>query len=50
VPDDARGWRVLAFTVAFERWMTASDDEPFSPFGVKALSDLYTRADELRIP
>jgi AcrR family transcriptional regulator len=41
---------MLAFTVAFERWMTASDDAPFPPFAVTALSDLHTRAAELRIP
>ena len=31
---------LLAFSVAFERWMKASDDEPFSPFAETAFSDL----------
>ena len=34
----------LAFSVAFERWMKADDDEPFSPFAEVALSDLQARA------
>ncbi|HEX4792011.1 MAG TPA: helix-turn-helix domain-containing protein [Actinospica sp.] len=38
---------MLAFTVAFERWMKASDDEPFSPFAEAALGDLRARAAEL---
>jgi AcrR family transcriptional regulator len=41
---------MLAFSVAFERWMKASDDEPFPPFAVRALSDLQARATELQIP
>jgi AcrR family transcriptional regulator len=41
---------MLAFSVAFERWMKASDDEPFPPFAVKALGDLQARAAELYIP
>ncbi|WP_055587398.1 TetR/AcrR family transcriptional regulator [Streptacidiphilus griseoplanus] len=35
---------MLSFTVAFERWMKANDDEPFPPFAHAALSDLQTRA------
>jgi AcrR family transcriptional regulator len=38
---------VLAFSVAFERWMKANDDESFSPFAVAALSDLQVRTAEL---
>ena len=38
---------ILAFRVAFERWMKANDDEPFRPFAEAALSDLQTRAAEL---
>jgi AcrR family transcriptional regulator len=38
---------MLAFSVAFERWMKANDDEPFRPFAEAALSDLQTRAAEL---
>ena len=41
---------MLAFTVAFERWMKANDDEPFSPFAKTALSDLQARAAELALP
>jgi len=37
---------LLAFRVAFERWMKAAEDEPFPPFAVKALNDLQTRAAE----
>jgi len=38
---------MLAFSVAFERWMKANDDEPFAPFADAALSDLRARAAEL---
>ena len=38
---------MLAFTVAFERWMTANDDEPFPPFAETALTDLQARATEI---
>jgi len=38
---------MLAFSVAFERWMKASDDEPFSPFAEAALNDLRARTAEL---
>lgn len=38
---------MLAFSVAFERWMEANDNEPFSPFAVAALSDLQVRTAEL---
>jgi AcrR family transcriptional regulator len=41
---------LLAFGVAFERWMKANDDEPFSPFAEAALSDLQARAAELVAP
>jgi AcrR family transcriptional regulator len=41
---------LLAFTVAFERWMKASDDEPFPPFADAALSDLQARAADLTLP
>jgi hypothetical protein len=41
---------MLAFSVAFERWMKANDDEPFSPFAKAALSDLQARAAELVLP
>jgi AcrR family transcriptional regulator len=41
---------LLAFTVAFERWMEASDDEPFPPFADAALSDLQARAADLTLP
>ncbi len=35
---------MLAFSVAFERWMRADDGEPFPPFADAALSDLRARA------
>ena len=35
---------MLAFSVAFERWMKANDDEPFPPFADAALRDLQARA------
>jgi AcrR family transcriptional regulator len=38
---------LLAFSVAFQRWMGASDDETFAPFAAVALSDLQVRATEL---
>jgi AcrR family transcriptional regulator len=38
---------MLAFSVAFERWMKANDDEPFAPFADAALSELQVRAAEL---
>jgi hypothetical protein len=38
---------MLAFAVAFERWMQSGNDEPFAPFAAGALSDLQTRAAEL---
>jgi AcrR family transcriptional regulator len=41
---------MLAFAVAFERWMTANDDGPFPPFADAALSDLRARAAELALP
>jgi AcrR family transcriptional regulator len=41
---------MLAFSVAFERWMKANDDEPFSPFADAALSDLQARATSLVPP
>ena len=41
---------MLAFSVAFERWMKADDDEPFPPFADAALSDLQARAAELVLP
>ena len=41
---------MLAFSVAFERWMKANDDEPFPPFADAALSDLQARAAELALP
>jgi AcrR family transcriptional regulator len=41
---------MLAFSVAFERWMKANDDEPFLPFAEAALSDLRARAAELVLP
>jgi AcrR family transcriptional regulator len=34
---------MLAFRVAFERWMAANDDEPFPPFATAALTDLQVR-------
>jgi AcrR family transcriptional regulator len=41
---------VLAFSVAFERWMKTTHDEPFPPFADAALSDLRARAAELVLP
>ena len=41
---------MLAFSVAFERWLKAGDDEPFPPFAAAALSDLQARAAELVLP
>jgi hypothetical protein len=41
---------LLAFGVAFERWMKASDDEGFLLFADAALSDLQVRAAELVLP
>src|ERR1700733_551568 len=41
---------MLAFSVAFERWMKANDDEPFPPFADAAFSDLRGRAAELPLP
>ena len=38
---------MLAFNVAFERWMKADDDEPFPPFADAAFSDLRARAARL---
>lgn len=38
---------MLAFSVAFERWLAAGEDEPFPPFADAALSDLRARAGEL---
>ena len=38
---------MLAFSVAFERWMKADEDAPFAPFAEAALTDLRTRAAEL---
>jgi len=38
---------MLAFSVAFGRWMAAGDGEPFLPFAAAALSDLQVRAAEL---
>jgi AcrR family transcriptional regulator len=38
---------MLAFSVAFERWLKAGDDEPFPPFAAAALGDLQARAAEL---
>ena len=38
---------MIAFSVAFEHWMKANDEEPFRPFAAAALSDLQTRAAEL---
>ena len=35
---------VLAFSVAFERWMHAAPGKPFRPFAVKALNELQSRA------
>jgi AcrR family transcriptional regulator len=39
---------VLAFRVAFERWMKAADGEPFPPFAVEALNDVTSRAANLQ--
>jgi AcrR family transcriptional regulator len=42
---------MLAFSVAFERWMRAADDdEPFRPFAEAALTDLRARAAEFVLP
>jgi hypothetical protein len=41
---------MLAFSVAFERWMKADDDESFVPFADAALSDLQARAADLVRP
>ncbi len=38
---------LLAFSFAFERWMKANDDEPFSSFAEAALRDLQTRTAQL---
>jgi AcrR family transcriptional regulator len=38
---------MLAFSVAFERWMKGGDDELFRPFADAALSDLQASAGEL---
>jgi AcrR family transcriptional regulator len=38
---------MLAFAVAFRRWMEADGDEPFPSFAIAALSDLRARAGEL---
>ncbi len=38
---------MLAFGVAFARWMKANDGEPFLPFAAEALSDLQVRAAKL---
>ena len=38
---------MLAFSVAFARWMKANDGEPFLPFAAAALSDLQARAAKL---
>jgi AcrR family transcriptional regulator len=38
---------MLAFSVAFQRWMGANDDEPFPSFAAAALRDLQVRAAEL---
>ena len=38
---------MLAFSVAFERWMKADEDAPFAPFAEAALTDLRSRAAEL---
>lgn len=38
---------LLAFSVAFERWLTAGDDEQFAPFAEQALADLQARVREL---
>src|SRR4051794_9998376 len=41
---------LLAFRVAFERWMKAGEEEPFPPLAVKALNDLQTRAAKFSDP
>ena len=41
---------ILAFTVVFERWMAATDGEPFPPMAEAALSGLQARAAELFLP
>jgi AcrR family transcriptional regulator len=41
---------MLAFSVAFERWLKANDDEPFQPFADAALTDLQARAADLALP
>ena len=41
---------MLAYSVAFERWMKANDEEPFRPFAEAALNDLQERAAELVLP
>jgi hypothetical protein len=41
---------MLAFSVAFERWMKANDGEPFPPFADAALTDLQARAAQLVLP
>jgi AcrR family transcriptional regulator len=38
---------MLAFSVAFGRWMAADDGQPFLPLAATALSDLQVRAAEL---
>jgi hypothetical protein len=35
---------LLAFKIAFERWMEADNDEPFSLYAAAVLSDLQTGA------
>ena len=40
---------LLAFNVAFERWMKAKKSEPFSPFAEAVLRDLQVRTAELAI-
>lgn len=41
---------MLAFSVAFGRWLAAGEDEPFPPFADAALSELRARAGELAAP
>ena len=41
---------MLAFSLAFERWMAADHDEPFPPFASTALTELRARAVEFRNP
>ena len=38
---------MLAFSVAFGRWMATNDGEPFQPFAVAAIRELQVRAAEL---